>query len=404
MAKRSRVQNVLILLALGAGLIPIFVLGLFTYMNATKKALHPSVQDVPSVTFSTPSSQWTGAVDVARQVARVGLVEQNLPGLSVAVGIDGELAWAEGFGWADLENKVRVAPNTRFRIGTTSTALTAAAAGLLIEQGTLKLDDEIQTYVAEYPKKQQPVTIRQLMGNLAGVRNDGGDESPMLSRHCERAVDAIPVFADFPLLFDPGTDYSYSSNGWTLVSAAIEAATHEQLFKFMRRQIFEPLGMNDTKGETSSELIPLMANSYFPRFAANPTYGPDPMGAAEFSCFSGAGAILTTPTDLVRFAMAVNGGKLLQPATVALLQTTQRRPNGQETGYGLGWDLETAELAGKQTRVIGHDGDIIGGRVSSLLIFPDHGIVVAIVSNTSYANTFDLGVKIAEAFAKQAHR
>ncbi len=70
------------------------------------------------------------------------LTEQNLPGLSVAVGAGGDIVWAEGFGWADLEKRVPVAPETRFRIGTASTALTSAAVGLLLEKGRLKLDDD----------------------------------------------------------------------------------------------------------------------------------------------------------------------------------------------------------------------------------------------------------------------
>ena len=85
-------------------------------------------------------------------------------------------------GWADLEKRTPVSPETRFRIGTASTMLTSAAVGLLVEKGQLKLDDEIQTYVPEFPKKEWPVTVRQLMGHVAGVRNDGGDEGPLLSR------------------------------------------------------------------------------------------------------------------------------------------------------------------------------------------------------------------------------
>ena len=99
--------------------------------------------------------------------------------------------------------------------------------------------------------------------------------------------------------------------------------------------------------------------------------------------------------------MAINSGKLLQPATVQLLQTSQRLASGEETGYGLGWDLETVTLAGKQTRVVGHDGDSLGGMVASLMTFPEHGIVVSVTSNISYADTFSLAVKIAQAFAEQ---
>jgi hypothetical protein len=85
---------------------------------------------------------------------------------------------------------------------------------------------------------------------------------------------------------------------------------------------------------------------------------------------------------------------------VQLLRTTQRLPAGQETGYGLGWDLETVALAGEETRLAGHDGELMGGMVASFMTFPTHGIVVSVTSNTSFADTFSLAVKIAEAFVE----
>jgi CubicO group peptidase (beta-lactamase class C family) len=81
-----------------------------------------------------------------------------------------------------------------------------------------------------------------------------------------------------------------------------------------------------------------------------------------------------------------------------LLQASQRLPSGEETGYGLGWDLETVTLAGERTTVVGHDGESLGGTVASLMTFPERGIVVAVTSNTSYADTFAIGSRIAEAF------
>src|SRR4030095_15557276 len=206
-------------------------------------------------------------------IARASLTEHSLPGLSVAVGAGGEIVWAEGFGWADLENRVKVAPETRFRIGTASKVLTSAAVGLLLEKGRLKLDDDIQTYVPDFPKKEWPVTLRQVMGHVAGVRNDAGDEEP-LSVHCERTVDGLQRFAERPLLFEPGTQYRYSNYGWILVSAAVEALAHEPFFTFMRNQIFEPLGMDDTRADSATEPISDRAIPYFPRFAADPRYGP----------------------------------------------------------------------------------------------------------------------------------
>jgi hypothetical protein len=123
------------------------------------------------------------------------------------------------------------------------------------------------------------------------------------------------------------------------------------------------------------------------------------MRPLEYSCYAGASVFVSTPSDLVRFGLAVNGGKLLQPATTQLLQTSLRLPSGEETGYGLGWDLETPTLAGAQARLAGHDGETLGGMVASFMTFPD-GLVVAVTSNISYADTYAVGLKIAEAFAK----
>ena len=395
-------QKALALIGGGLGVLLLAGLGLYSFLTTMATPLYPNPQAVPSVTNAAPSPKWADAVEQGRQLARAGVVEQNLPGLSVAVGAGGEIVWAEGFGWADLENRVKVTPDTRFRIGTASKALTSAAVGLLVEKGRLKLDDVIQTYVPEFPEKQWPVTLRQLMGHLAGVRTDGGDEGPLFSKRCERPVEGVQLVADGSLLFEPGTQYRYSSYGWILVSAAVEAAADEPFLTFMRKQIFEPLGMDDTRADSVTEPIPDRATFYFPRFAADPRYGLHLMREIDYSCYAGSSAFLSTPSDLVRFAMAINSGKLLQPATVQLLQTSQRLPSGQETGYGLGWDLETVALAGKETRLVGHDGESLGGMVASFMTSPEYGIVVSVTSNISYADTYSLAVKIAQAFAEQA--
>src|SRR5262245_44264447 len=170
------------LILLVPGLIALAVLGMWTYMTLTATPLHPNAAEVPSSTAAAPSPKWTEAVAQARQIIRADLTGLNIPGLSVAVAAGGEIVWAEGFGFADLESRVPVATDMKFRIGTASIALTSAAAGLLLEQKRLKLDDEIQTYVPTYPRQKWPVTLRQLMGHVAGVRTDFGDEGPFGER------------------------------------------------------------------------------------------------------------------------------------------------------------------------------------------------------------------------------
>src|SRR5688500_495301 len=147
---------------------------LFVYMSAMATPLHPNPDDVTSVASSDPLRQWDAAVEQARQVVRANVAEQNLPGLSVAVGAGGQIVWAEGFGWADIEKRVPVGPGMRFRTGGASIPLTAAAAGLLLEKDRLNVDVDIQKYVPAFPEKEWPVTLRHLMGHTAGVRQDGG--------------------------------------------------------------------------------------------------------------------------------------------------------------------------------------------------------------------------------------
>ena len=398
----NRVETWLALVVVGVGGLLAAISGLHVYVTATATRLHPEPSNVPSTLQSEPKPQWMAAADRARAVMRAGISEQNLPGLSVAVGVGGEIVWAEGFGWADLDGQAPVDPATQFRIGTASIALTSAAAGLLLEQGRLNLDDEIQVHVPEYPKKPWPVTLRQLMAHTAGVKTDGGDEGPLFGQHCDHPVEALPVFADAALRFEPGTQFSPSSYGWILVSAAIEEAANEPFLRFMRDRVFEPLGMEATRPDPAAERTAGRATPYFPRYSADPRYGLHLMRQLDHSCYAGASVFLSTPSDLVRFGMAMNGGTLLRPETVRLLQTSQQLRSGEETGYGLGWNLETVTLGGEQVRAVGHDGAVLGGMAASLLILPERGIAVAVTSNISYADTATLASGVADAFVSRA--
>jgi len=210
----------------------------------------------------------------------------------------------------------------------------------------------------------------------------------------------VQSFADDPLLFEPGTQYRYSTYGWVLVSAAVEAAAGEPFFTFMRTQVFEPLGMSATRPDSMTESIPDRATLYYPRFGGDTRLGPELAREGDHSCFAGAGAFLSTAPDLARFGMAVSGGTLLKPATVEMLQTPQRLTSGEQTEYGLGWALETVPLAGQPARMAGHGTkvDFIGG-TTSLMTFPERGIVVAVTTNTSSADTKSLALGIAQVFA-----
>lgn len=397
--QKARAELWLTPLAVTLGLVIVAVGALLT-LNSTNEPIHPNPESVASVVLSTPPPQWGRAVAQGRLLARSAITEQNLPGMSVAVGVAGEIVWAEGFGWADLESRAPVDARTRFRIGHVSKALTSAGVGLLREQGRLHLDEEIHTYVPTFPRKQWPITLRQLMGHTAGIghyRDTEWGDKP--KAHCDRAVDGLKSFADAPLLFQPGIEYRYSTYGWVLISAAVEAAANEPFFRFMRSQVFEPLGMVDTEEDVVSAAQPNRATSYY-----RGNFGRELTTDVDYSCFAGAGAFLSTPSDLVRFAGALTGGTFLTPATVELLQAPQMLATGESTNYGLGWMLETIELGGESTRVVGHASRTIEGASTSFLTFPDRGLVVAVTANMSFADMKSVAMGIARVFSDNQQR
>lgn len=398
---KSRMPTWVSLILFGVALLAVGIPGMFVYMRVTATRVHPDSQEIPSVMDFPPPAKWAGAAEQAGKLVRTSISENNLAGLSIAVGIDGEIVWTEAFGFSDIENRSPVTPRHRFRTGTASILFTSAAIGLLLDEGRVQLDDEIQRYVPDFPRKQWPVTIREVMGDVAGFKSEDPDDGVLTSSHCARPVDAVKLFAKEPLQFQPGTQYRDSTFGWVLLSAVVEAAADTPFLTFLNERIFRPLRLSDTFKEFMAEPPPNAATSYNPRFAAKPTFGLTPLPQFDYSCHAGSNGFLSTPADLVRFGMAINGGKLLRTQTVQLLQTPQRLTSGELTSYGLGWELKTLTLAGDEVQAAGHNGHFWVEEVASLLTVPERGLAVAVMSNVSFAGTPSVAERIAEAFADQ---
>ena len=363
-------------------------------------AVHPDPAAVPSIA-GVHADHYAAAIAESRRLAHALLLEDNLPGLSVAVAVGGETVWSEGFGWADLDRRKPVAPATQFRLGSVSKTLTAAALGLLYERGRIDLDAPVQNYVPAYPQKPWKVTTRQLMGDIAGVhriRGDNNDNPP--ADTCTNLEDALATFADEPLLFEPGTRYRFSTYGWILVSAVAEAAAGEPLPVFMGREILEPVGMQSTVLDDVAAAAEL-TSPYVPRASMRTTLGVRKGKQLTGSCLSGAGAFFSTPQDLVRFGTAMMTPGLLQADTLALLQTPLRLDSGAPTDFALGWKVERVQLTdGPPARMVAHRATPNGSTVA-LLTFPEYGVVVAAATNISPARGVDAASqRIARAFVR----
>ncbi|MEO2197979.1 MAG: serine hydrolase domain-containing protein [bacterium] len=328
-----------------------------------------------------PVAEHADAVERARPVVRALMVEENLPGLSLAVGMAGDIVWAEGFGWADIDAQRPVTPKTLFRGDGVAMPMTATAVGLLHERGLLDLDAPVRDYVPSFPDKEWSVTTRQLMGHVAGVRHPPFDEELLYMRnHCESALDGLELFADDPLRFAPGTRYQYSSYGWTLVGAVVEAAAGEPFLDFMQREVYDPSEMRDTVFDDVRRPAARRTHFYWPFGGGS---GVEDAADGDTSCLQGAGALLSTPSDVVRFGLASLDGRLLRPETLDLLQTPLELESGDSTEYGLGWFVPSPPLGPEvKMTVVGHSGASVGG-FTSLLTLPEHGIVVAVTTNVT---------------------
>ncbi len=344
----------------------------------------------PAVAPAAP--RHADVVETARTLVQQDLIAKKYPGISLAVSVDGETLWAEGFGYADLEHRVPIWPTTKFRIGSISKPLTAAAVAQLYEQGRLDLDAPVQQYVPGFPEKQWPLTTRQLGGHLGGVRHYRGAE--FLSSKAYPSVDeSLTIFADDPLMHEPGTKYAYSSYGWNLISAVVEGASGDNFLDYVREHVFEPLGMHHTVADHPDSLIYQRVRFYV-------RGNNDALLNAPFVDNSykwAGGGFLSTPEDLLRFANAHLSDDFLSEDARALLFTAQRTTEGEDTGYGFGWRVQT----GQDGRpYLAHSGGSVGG-TSLLIMQPDLGVVVAGTINLSSAD-LDIITEVLKLFVEAA--
>lgn len=404
-------------LVLFGGVLPLLVATVALWFRMT---IPPQADPdaLPSRVLEPPAPAYRGAVDEGRAIARALVAEEHLPGLSLAVGVDGEIVWAEGFRWADFEAQTPVTPTTRFRIGGVSTLLTAAAVGLLSQRGRLDLDAPVQRYVPSFPEKEWPISTRQLMAHTAGIRPHRGEGGIFRGAHCTNDDTRLAMFAADPLRYRPDTECRHSTYGWVLVGAVIAAVADEPYVDFLRREILAPLGMANTVADTGGQTESGGARFYYPRLMLNPRYGVHEAPALDLSCYLPAVGFLSTPSDLVRFGSALMRGALLDSTTVQELQTPVRLASGEVIDQALGWIVRSIPLGsdGATTRIVGQGlgeavlrrplsattvGGQVAGATASLLTIPEHRIVIAVATNVSGAeNVSLLGTRLADTFVR----
>jgi len=318
------------------------------------------------------------------------MAASHVPGLSAAVVENGAYVWSAGFGMADLENFVPATSQTLYRLASISKSITSTAAMQLWERGKFDLDSPVQKYCPAFPEKKWPITTRELLGHLGGIRhyNSGSQSDPETGNtvHFENGIESgLKFFANDALIAEPGTHFHYSTQGYTLIGCAIQGASGESYTDYVRENIFVPAGMVRTRSDDRFLIVP-----YRTRF-----YSKDASGAvvnAEFLDSSykiPGGGWLSSAEDMARFEVAILNDRLIKRATRDIMWTPQKPSDGSADDYALGWGAE--KLAGEDT--VGHSGGQ-QGTSTFIILEPEKKAAVVVLINSDAAEASTLAIQI----------
>ncbi|HDR88625.1 MAG TPA: class A beta-lactamase-related serine hydrolase [Bacteroidetes bacterium] len=327
------------------------------------------------------------AINRAEEIVSAFYDTAGIPGLAVAVSVNGERVWSQGFGYADLEHRVPVDPGTTlFRVGSVSKSFTSAAMARLVDKGQISPDSLVQVYVPSFPWKNDSITLRMVAGHLAGIRHYRGDEF-MNNRFYPSVDEGLSIFITDSLLFRPGTRYSYSSYGYNLLSATLEKAAGKDFLTLMEEEVFGPAGMEHTLPDYSDSIITGRTDFYVTDSLERIVHAPDVDNSYKWA----GGGFLSTAEDLLCFARAVQTDSFISRPVLEEFIRSQATSDGEPTHYGLGWATRTNALG---MPWFGHSGGSIGG-TTQLIIYPEQQVAVAMVCNLSDAPYGDIHHRLA---------
>ena len=334
-----------------------------------------SVATAGSQTAMAQAAPYAAAKENADKQAKEWIA-RGIPGLSLAIAVDGKIVYSEGFGYADLEQRVPVWPTTKFRIASISKPLTAVGLMELVGAGKVDLDASVQKYVPTFPDKGAVITVRMIAGHLGGIRHYQDDEFS-IQKHYASVLEGLRIFENDPLVAPPGTKFNYSSYGFNLVSAVIESASGENFLAYMQAHVFTPLGLVHTTPDQNAQIVEERS-----RFYELPKDGTVENAIYVDNSYKWAGGgFLSTAEDLTRFGSAMLQPGILSAQSLKTMLTSQKTKSGEETGYGIGWGIHKLP-SGKV--IYEHSGGAVGG-TSQLIIYPERRVVVAVIANLTGA-------------------
>lgn len=309
------------------------------------------------------------------------------PGLSVGIVHNGKLVYKKGFGYADKERQTRATPQTCYRIASISKTFTAIAIMQLVQKKKLRLDDHIVDYVPWFKKSGAnsiSPTIRQLISHSAGIWRDGN--TPHWATYRFPTHEQMrKKMTQKSFVINQNTHFKYSNFGFALLGMALERASGMSYERYIRKHIFDPLGMTHTWSDYCSEAAPHMAIGYGKLF---PGREQEIFTTGATNAYAPATGFISNAEDLARYLSALSYDYGAKDALGISRELRQEMMHGfwkedTEGGeYGLGFDVLSFD---EKKEIVGHGGGF-PGFISRIQFDPKHGIGIVVLTNSNQGN------------------
>ncbi len=313
--------------------------------------------------------------------------EEAIPGLSVAVAMNGSLAWSQSFGMADLENAIPATPETVYRIASISRFVTAICVLQLVQKGKIALNTSIRDFVPELPDKGHRITVEHILPHLSGIRPINSIEELFNTKHFARLVDALDTFKNDPLVAPPGERFLYTPLAYTMLGLIVERVSGLGFRDYLKQHIFKPAGMGSADIDDPGRIVQRRARGYIRKkdgSLRNSRF-------VDTSLVLPAEGMIATAEDLANLAIAWQSDALLSAPLREVMMTEYKTASGHGTRYGLGCFVRKWE----GRKIVGHGG--WQPQVSSfLVIIPENHIAIAILANLEQADVKTMSLNIAK--------
>lgn len=303
--------------------------------------------------------------------------DKTVMGVSAGYSIDGKTIEQASAGYADKKAEKKFKLDTKLRMGSIAKTMTALAVMQLLEQEKIDLDAPIQIYIPDYPKhKKTQITTRHLLSHTSGISGYKDGRESNTTTEYSTLYDALSLFKDRELLFEPGTQYAYTTYGYTVLGAIMESVMGDTFENYMQEHIFKKAEMTNTGVEKFEEELENESKLYH----RNNGKGKAKLGKENnLSNRLPAGGFYTTLTDMLKFGNAVIDNIFVKEETLMLMRQHHSLEK-ENNAYGFGWFLYNPKP--NEGAIIGHPGAQTGC-TSFLFIFPEKKAVSVILSNTS---------------------